>query len=74
MRRYFRVTTIHDYGTPTERREVSYQTASTARVMLKRRGVHLHADEKAKSNHRYFSESGAWILYRRCSREETENK
>src|SRR5262245_30896835 len=72
-RRFFRVETIYDYDTPTERREVSYETARTARELLKRRGVHLGKDEKARGDHRYFSESGAWIIYRRCSREEAEN-
>lgn len=72
-RRFFRVETIYDYDTPNEIRETSYETARTARELLKRRGVHLHADEKARRNHKYMSESGAWILYRRCSREEAEN-
>ena len=66
-KRYFQVETIHDYDSPTERREIAYETARTAREMLARRGVHLHADEKARGNHKYMSESGAWILYRRAS-------
>jgi len=73
MRRYFKVETIINYDLPTERREVTYETASTARVMLLRRGVHLGKDEKARGNHNYMSESGAWVIYRRCSPDEGED-
>jgi hypothetical protein len=72
-KRYFKIETIHDYDTPTERQETVYESAQTAREMLLKRGVHLGKDEKATSNHRYFSETGEWFIYWRCSREETEN-
>jgi hypothetical protein len=70
-KRYFRVETIINYDEENERREVTYESASTARVMLKRRGVHLAKDEKATSNHLYASETeGVWVIYWRCSREQ----
>jgi hypothetical protein len=75
-KRWFKITTIHNYGNEeNERREISYDTARTAREMLKRRGVHLNADEKARQNHLYASETeSVWIAYWRVSRDEAENK
>lgn len=71
-KRYFKVLTIPNDGEDFDRRETSYETATTARVMLKRCGVHLGKNEKARGNHKYMSESGAWILYHRCSPDEVK--